>query len=107
MKHFHAKASSQKARNYIRGLFNVSEDWKEKEDDMAEIIRYYFSDIFASSSSSQGQMDSILESVRLRLPLTSRDSLDAMFTTEEIRLAIFQMSLLKAPREDDFLAYFY
>ena len=99
-KYFHAKASSRRKRNSIIGLFDDNGVWMTLEG----IIGRYFSSIFESSRPSEEQMVVVLETVEARLPINMRDSLDVIFTADEVRCASFQMCPSKAPGEDGFPA---
>ncbi|KAK2663279.1 hypothetical protein Ddye_001853 [Dipteronia dyeriana] len=104
---FHAKASSRRTCNKIHGLFDVSGNWKEDNEDIADIIDNYFYNIFSCSCLSPAQLNAILDTVSMRLQSTSRDFSDAKFSTHVVKVALFQMSLSKAPGKDGFPTDFY
>ncbi|KAK3225534.1 hypothetical protein Dsin_005396 [Dipteronia sinensis] len=107
MKFFHAKDSSRRSRNRLRGLFDAGEVWKDDEIQMERIIDQYFTDIFTSSQSSHDKLNMVCGSVASRIPSSIRHFLDTRFTAEEVRVALFQMSSSKAPGIDAFPADFY
>ncbi|KAK2665976.1 hypothetical protein Ddye_004550 [Dipteronia dyeriana] len=106
-KFFHAKASSRRTRNNLRGLFDSNGIWKAQDGYMVSIINEYFSSLFASSKPSHSQLDSVFNVVEGRLPTNLKIFLDELFTAKEVRCAFFQMSPSKAPGIDDFPVGFF
>lgn len=50
-KFFHASATQRRKTNFIKGLLNDIGDWCSDLQDMTDITRDYFSNIFSSSNS--------------------------------------------------------
>ena len=72
-----------------------------------DIISSYFTEIFNNSSSSDVKVNTILDSVWLRLSSNFHNFLDAAFIVEEVKVALFQISPSKAPGKDGFPINFY
>lgn len=106
-KYFHAKASARRKRNQIFGLFDDKGSWVSADEDIEGIISDYFSSLYASSVPSVSQLNVVLNSVEARLPSKLKHFLDARFTRDEVKCALFQMSPSKAPGEDGFTAGFF
>ena len=77
------------------------------DSEIEDIIGKYFSALYASSCPSSVQLGAIIDSVEARLPSNLKDFLDARFSAEEVKLALFQMSPSKAPGQDGFTAGFF
>ncbi|KAK3194248.1 hypothetical protein Dsin_025558 [Dipteronia sinensis] len=104
---FHKQASARKARNYISGLYDRSGAWKNTTDEVFDVLKLYFSEIFCIVSPSDRDLVLILDHVQLYLPTGKCSFLDSRFIEEEIRRAVFDMYPTKALRLDGLLALFY
>ncbi|KAK4847007.1 hypothetical protein QYF36_024264 [Acer negundo] len=106
-KFFHAKATSRRSRNRLRGLFDTSGTWRTDKAQMGDIINRYFIDIFVSAQLNHVQLNLVCNSVENRIPSHLTTMLNMKFTAEEIRVALFQMSPSKALSYDGFLVDFF
>ncbi|KAL5834935.1 hypothetical protein ACOSQ4_014432 [Xanthoceras sorbifolium] len=106
-KFFHLQASCRRSTNSIKGLYDSNDIWCENPSAISHVISTYFNGIFATSNPSLIDPDSVLSLVDSRLALESHVFLDSDFTAEEIRAALFQMHLYKAPGLDGFPACFF
>lgn len=78
----------------------------DDEDIVVELERY-FSTIFSSINPSSESLFDVLRLVENRVTGAMNESLDAHFSTEEIKAALFGMDGCKAPRLDGFQAMFF
>lgn len=60
---FHAKASKRRSNNKIPGLQNQFGEWKDKVEDIEQIIQEYFGTLFQISNPSTELIDEILQNV--------------------------------------------
>ncbi|KAK3198418.1 hypothetical protein Dsin_021833 [Dipteronia sinensis] len=87
-----AKASARKARNRIKGFHDERGIWRDSTDDMKLIA---------------GDVDRVIAGIQPRLIDQISRLLDAQFSGEEVRKAIFEIKPLSAPGCDGLPAVFY
>ena len=58
-KYFHHKASQRKKRNYVKGLYNDNESWRDDMDGIECIFTSDFDSIFTSTNPSDLQLHTI------------------------------------------------
>ncbi|KAL0443866.1 UNVERIFIED_CONTAM: hypothetical protein Slati_2109300 [Sesamum latifolium] len=104
---FHARASKRKLINEILRIKDGHGQWREKEEDMQEVLLNYFSKLFESSKSNTQHIDKILECVGRRVNDEMNESLNQPYTAEEIKTALNQMRPDKSPGPDGMPALFY
>ena len=95
---FHAKASSRQRKNLIEGLMDVDGIWQEDEGKIEEVVVEYYNNLFTSSSPSK--FSELLQAIQPKVTPSMNQMLLKPFTGEEVRLALKQMHLLKAPGPD-------
>ena len=95
---FHAKASSRQRKNLIEGLMDVDGIWQEDEGKIEEVVVEYYNNLFTSSSPSN--FSELLQAIQPKVTPSMNQMLLKPFTGEEVRLALKQMHLLKAPGPD-------
>ena len=97
-KYFHCCATKRYRKILIEGLKDGDGSWKNKLEEIAEVLVSYYQSLFTS----MGQMDSsrVLECV----PQVITDEMNALLSREfevnEVEVALQQMALLKAPGPD-------
>ncbi|KAK3182761.1 hypothetical protein Dsin_030047 [Dipteronia sinensis] len=106
-KFVHRKASTRRARTVIRGLYDEMGIWCAGEQALEHVVVGYFSDLFKSEESNCAAINQVLGCMEHKLSSRSRVYLDAPFTVEEVRKAIFDMAPSKAPGPDGLPAFFY
>lgn len=106
-KFFHACASQRRAKNKINGLVSTHGDWCTDNSSMAEIILDYFSHLFSSNNPTEADQNKVLDSMEMRIDRNMNSILNAPFTTEEVRKAIFDLHPDKAPGPHGMSAFFF
>lgn len=105
--YFHARATTRKHVNKIRGLQDATGVWVNKKDKMEAVIDHYFQDLVRSSDPSERDMEAVLGALAPRLTEEDSFALSQPFTEQEVKDAISHMSPLKSPGPDGFPAFFY
>lgn len=106
-KFFHAKASARKQNNEIFGLLDELGGWQEDREGMANIIQSYFGPLFQTSNPSVELIDEILEIINPRVTTEMNLQLARPYSTEDVSLALSQMSPMKSPGPDGLPALFF
>lgn len=104
---FHHKASSHNRNNFIKGIMSNSNNWVTNDQEITFIFKEYFTSLFSSSRPSQHDIDGAIAGLDQRVNEDIRCSLDAPYTPEEIKAALFGMSPWKSPGPDGFHIGFY
>ncbi|VVA31228.1 PREDICTED: reverse mRNAase [Prunus dulcis] len=94
-KFFHQCANSRRKRNSIHGLCDSGATWHETRDEIAKVVVDYFQDLFTSQG--RGSTQEVLNSIEPRVSVSMNYTLNADFTYEEVKTALFQMHPTKAP----------
>lgn len=102
---FHNKASQRRKVNEIKKIKDDKGHWWRGEDNIERAFINYFSDLFASSNSSE--IENTYQVVSDKLDNEMIAWCSAAFTMEDVHDAIFQMHPLKSPGPDGLLALFF
>ena len=102
---FHSKATQRRRKNHIRGIKNAQGQWVEEIEDLVEVASYYFHTLFHAKAGDQ--MEECLNAILSRVTEDMMVVLSSEFTTEEVKVALFQMGPSKAPGPDGMNALFY
>ncbi|KAL5823208.1 hypothetical protein ACOSQ4_021108 [Xanthoceras sorbifolium] len=106
-KFFHAKASARRKVNEILGLSDERGCWHSDPGSVHRIVCEYFSSIFSSSAPSPETLRRVTQVVEPRVSSSMNALLDAKFSAEEVRQALFLMYPTKAPGVDGMPALFF
>jgi len=74
-------------------------------EEVVEVASDYFDNLFHGGVGDQ--MEECLDAVESMVTDDMREFLSTKFTTEEVKVALFQMGPTKAPRPDGINAIFY
>lgn len=95
---FHAKASQRKATNSIKGLFNARGEWYTNIDDMADIAKDYFGNMFSTSDPNMWDIETVINLTDNVVGDHMNNVLCAKFSEEEIHKAVFNMHPVQSSR---------
>ncbi|KAA3474108.1 reverse transcriptase [Gossypium australe] len=102
---FHNIATQKRRQNCIQKLQDSDGRETGEQQEMAEIARTYFQELFKTEE--EGQYDHILTGVEWCISDDDNRHLTMPFTKEEIWEALKSMGATKAPREDGLPAIFF
>lgn len=103
-KFFHAYANGRRKKNFIRRLKNGDRNWVSEPHGLHSVVTNYIINLFSDSNGSAA-----LVTDKMRRCISDRDNclLDAPFSKEEFKEALFQMHPDKAPGPDGFNPRFF
>ena len=104
-KFFHARATQRRSKNHIRGIRNTQGQSVEDLEEVVEVASAYLDNLFHAGVGDQ--MEECLDAVESMVTDDMREFLSTKFTTEEVKVALFQMGPTKAPCPDGMNAFFY
>ncbi|KAL4295395.1 hypothetical protein GQ457_12G013690 [Hibiscus cannabinus] len=96
--YFHARATGRRKKNRIRGLFDESSIWTDKQAEVAGVAMRYFSTIFSSSQPTPNS--SLLSNIAPCISFDDNSYLLRPFTDAEILAAFQDINPTKAPGID-------
>ena len=97
-KFFHTRVSQRFRRNRIRELRNQEGVLVSGEDDLSEMVRDYYKNLFLSSRPTE--VEEVVLAIKPAVTEDMNNCLIKPFSREEIENALKQMALLKAPDPD-------
>ncbi|KAH6770453.1 hypothetical protein C2S52_015256 [Perilla frutescens var. hirtella] len=104
---FHAYTSEHRKRNIIEGLENDNGIWITSHPDVANIVEWYFADLFSTANLRDEDVCGVLNCVEMTLSPDSRETILALFTRKDIEVALFGMHPTKAPDPDGLSGKFF
>lgn len=90
-KFLQSKASRRRRKNEVKELENVRDEWVQEKSDVVTEMESYVCDIFSTTLPDENVIESVLEGVERRTTSDMNDVLDAPFSLEDVRKAVFQM----------------
>lgn len=75
----------------MKELENVRDEWVQEKSDVVTEMESYVCDIFSTTLPDENVIESVLEGVERRITSDMNDVLDAPFSLEDVRKAVFQM----------------
>jgi hypothetical protein len=102
---FHNFATARKKRNLVKRLKDEGGNWIEDEDGLAAHINSYFGNLF-SKGVDEPSME-VTNKVTPRVTAEMNAVLNAHYTREEVKKAMFNIGDLKAPGPDGLHAIFF
>ncbi|KAK6125283.1 hypothetical protein DH2020_040972 [Rehmannia glutinosa] len=105
--YFHAQASQRRAKNWIKELASTQGDFCTRQEEMVDIITEYFHDIFMTQNPSTEAIEEIAKCVECKVNEEMNEILCKPFTAREVRKALFDIQLDKAPGPDGMPSLFY
>ena len=102
---FHSKASQQRRKNYIKGLYNHEGQWNTNPSRIADTIMQFYQDLFTTSGPNS--FEEILEQIPQVVSTDMNQELTREFMAEEVEIALKQMAPLKSPGPDGMPPLFY
>ena len=92
---FHPKASARQKKNHMDGLMDENECWQDDEVKMGDMVVDYCKNLFSTNHPTE--FIEMLQALQPKVTLDMNRMLAREFTASEVRMAVKQMYLLKAP----------
>ena len=102
---FHLRASQRRRRNRISKLKKPDGTVTVNEEEMGAMATDFFRTLYTTEGTTD--MDQVLNTIPTKVTAVMSESLMAPFEKDEIKRALFQMFLTKAPRPDGLPAHFF
>ncbi|KAL0443932.1 UNVERIFIED_CONTAM: hypothetical protein Slati_2115900 [Sesamum latifolium] len=97
---FHSQASNRCRQNTILRLRDEEGVWKERDEDIQNILLWYFREIFTSHSPPNTELNEVLLLMQPRITPEINHNLAKLFTVAEVKQSIFGMFPFKSPSPD-------
>jgi hypothetical protein len=102
---FHLRASKRRKRNRITRLKKLDGQFTEDENELKSIVYQFYENLYTSEGTED--MDRVLSTVPMKVTAELNSKLLDPYTEREVKEALFQMFLTKAPGPDGFSAHFF
>ena len=104
-KFFHKKASARKAKNHIMELQRADGSMTSDQEEMAAMATSFYENLYASQNTIG--LEEVISHIPVKVNGQMITMLNAPYTKEEVKSALFQMFPTKAPGPDGFPAHFF
>jgi hypothetical protein len=101
---FHRFASARKKKNHIKQLKDPTGQFVEGTELLNLMIVHYFTNLFSTDNPAIDP--TFMEKVIPKVTLEMNDMLNAPFSADEVKKAVFSIGDLKAPGPDGFMLFF-
>ena len=102
---FRKKASARRAKNTITKLQRQDGTVCNEPTEMASMASDFYENLYTSQGTIG--MEEVLSHIPARVDAGMNARLNAPYTNEEVKVALFQMCPTKAPGPDGFPAHFF
>lgn len=89
----------------IKALQNSLGVLTDDPEELKALVHYFYKTLYTSEGVSN--MEEVLNTVPMKVSAEMNELLGALYTTKEVKAALFQMYPTKSPGLDGFLAHFY
>jgi hypothetical protein len=102
---FHLRASRRRRKNQIKSLQLPDSRITQDKDELEEAANAFYDNLY--SSEGVKNMEQVLNTVPHKVTDEMNKTLNALYSQDEVKKALFQMFPLKAPSPDGFPAHFF
>lgn len=89
--YFHRRANRRKQKNFIRGVLSSDNLWISEPNQVSSLLKNYFQNLFISTSPSEDIIEQANHSILNCISPVIAESLDAPFSADEVKNALFDM----------------
>lgn len=103
-RYFHAACNTRRRINRIQRLKNENGDWIDWQNGLQHLISKYYQDLFCATDTDSGE---VIDSVPQTINQGHNSNLLKEITSDEVKIALFQMHPDKAPGPDGMTPAFF
>ncbi|PON31291.1 hypothetical protein PanWU01x14_370990 [Parasponia andersonii] len=107
IKFFHNKATQRRKKNAICGIEDETGMWKDKIDDIVDVVENYFRHIFFTNTPFEAEINLATTGLESRVTDEQNALLLTPFIDKDIKTVVFRMGPAKASGPDGFQTIFY
>ncbi|XP_075636927.1 uncharacterized protein LOC142609203 [Castanea sativa] len=104
-KFFHSTASQMRRKNHIQGIKNSQRQWVEELEEVVVATFDYFQTLFQAGACDR--MEECLDAVPQMVTEEMQEALSWEFIVEDVKVTLFHIGPIKAPRTDGMNALFF
>jgi hypothetical protein len=102
---FQPRLRQVKKKNRINTLVREDGSKCEDQNEIKGMVHHFYEELFTSETLLS--MDTVIDAIPWKVECHMNEELGKPYSNEEIKAALFQMGLTKAPGPDEFPAMFY